>query len=282
MPWSPLASLAPYTSHSKLPFLSPSSSSRRPLSLSSPSPHSLSRDLLYLSLSCPAPLLLLILHLILLSLLPCHAPLLLLLLSLTYPPPTLPCLASPPPPPPSETSQVLDPDEMLSLNITLTRRPPDDTIQTYTEASYLATCTDIGLFFHDTWSHLRLSRATGNGAMNLLISPETNESSIFEVMSSLAKQLLLNTSSDGNGNGNGKGGGGQQQSIDDFDDFMTPSPSRLGTRRTRGDSLDETEGYSMASVSVMGGASGGGLYPLPSKQRGRLYSSDEQENNRYR
>jgi hypothetical protein len=70
--------------------------------------------------------------------------------------------------------------------------------------------------------------------MNLLISPETNESSIFEVMSSLAKQMLLtvNTSS---------AEGKIPQSQDDFDDFMTPSPSRIGTRRTRGDSLDETE-----------------------------------------
>lgn len=143
---------------------------------------------------------------------------------------------------------------MLTLNITLARRPPDDTIQSYTEASYLATCSDIGLFFHDTWSHLRLSRATGNGAINLLISPETNESSIFEVMSTLAKQLLLKNSE----------GKQQQQSIDDFDDFITPSPSRMGTRRTRGDSLDESES----------------LYSLPPKPKRdySLFSGDDHEN----
>lgn len=152
-----------------------------------------------------------------------------------------------------ETSQVLDPDELQNLNITLTKRPPDENIQSYTEASYIASCSDIGLFFHDTWSHLRLSRATGNGAMNLLISPETNESSIFEVMSSLAKQLLTKGASESK----------NPNSVDDFDDFMSASPSRIATRRTRGDSIDDTE------LSVTG------LPPRPKKD---IYSSDDHDN----
>lgn len=134
----------------------------------------------------------------------------------------------------SETVNVLNPTELRSLNITLTKRPYDENIQSYTEASYLASCNDIGYFFHDTWSHLRLTRTTGNGDLNLLVSPEYNESSIFEVMSSLAKQLLNVHPSEGKSN----------PSIDDFDDFLIPnapiSPSRL-SRRTRGDSLDESE-----------------------------------------
>ncbi len=159
----------------------------------------------------------------------------------------------------SETAAVLDASELDSLGILLTKRPPDENIQSYTESSFLATCADIGCFFHDTWSQVRLSPIGSGEYISLLLSPEYNETSIFEVMSSLAKQLLIGSTNEGKYN----------QSLDDFDDFANPlgtphTPHRLLSTpgRRRNDSIDDVQDFS--------GGSG-----IPMRQRREFFSSEE-------
>jgi len=107
----------------------------------------------------------------------------------------------------SETAKILEDDDLSCYNITLAKQDFNPDVALHTDASYVATCSDLRPFFHDTWS--------SGYSPTRNISSEQEDSTILGVMGNIAKQLHNNL--------RGVNSGATTMDSESFDDITSSS-----------------------------------------------------------